>query len=869
MAQVKGNEVKSEVLGSAGALLASRAVESVGEATSLSKKYGRTSLRRLDVLKDRYRKHYVDIPHNFDLDPETKKPLEAFISGDWEEYCNEKFSEKEASALRVDVEKILSVISNFLDDRRRNLGVMKGTFYDVFKGDIEEKFFSEMIDWSVRCLDCNADEDLIKVIEKRIAYLDDIMEDGEIFPKQLVNDKSVSFGVIREISDMLKQLTVKVKVMHDREFVLSKFKYISNLSEILMSHFLRGFSYFSANLRDMPELDKESVIGIAMKSGTRYENLFCLFFQNAFVGRFDFLEDLSENISENAGLAFDPAAFVACMLDKAKKLGISTPMPDDVCALIPDIFVDAYNLSISMKLISYAANTLSAQGTDNLFCNKEGRVYFGFLINDFQIALDSFEKKIFQFQSKSGEYSKDLYQNTLKTLEKHTDAGQYRRFQKMFKKITGDADKLKKCLEETSVKIDKFSGINPADSLKRKKVLYETIRKRMRARNNDQLADDLERMAKDMPVSLQKMDDAVPDEKIDVSEGRVANAGIEFQHDTPISRESAANDAPLVMSGEREKSVSENMAEQAMSQPNSQHVLDARDDLEKDEAYKKLSEEQAIFLREKIKNSLEKIIKYESAFLGKLFRWPVNVKLSAELRLLFTYGIREFPELDIYPMELSIFYDRLSDFIDQLQDGNSHNKYKLKDKVAEDIYLIVRELKEIFDKKQYRHLIICGEKEVEKLKCKLDVQGKKLSEMCARVKSQKMLLSQKEHELSRKLGELNSLRKAYEDQSMKLSDAQAIRDSQATRIEALENDKAKKDSDISDLITNRSVLEEKVSKQGEKLIEQAAEIAKLRGEMHEEVKKQVIAYMRSLQSEESEDSQEKNDHTRPGTPNRR
>ena len=55
------------------------------------------------------------------------------------------------------------------------------------------------------------------------------------------------------------------------------------------------------------------------------------------------------------------------------------------------------------------------------------------------------------------------------------------------------------------------------------------------------------------------------------------------------------------------------------------------------------------------------------------------------------------PDLEVYPIDLPIFYDQLSNFIKQLKDDSSTNKYKLKNKISEEIYDIARDLKEIFD----------------------------------------------------------------------------------------------------------------------------------------------------------------------------
>src|SRR5690606_35035440 len=145
--------------------------------------------------------------------------------------------------------------------------------------------------------------------------------------------------------------------------------------------------------------------------------------------------------------------------------------------LIPDIFICALHLSTSMKLIHYAETTLSERGTSELFCNTEGREYFEFLISDFSSELNEFYKKIEDFNKRSSEYAYETCKSERKQLSKHTELGQYTRFQAVFASIKDDKEKLSDCLSETTQKIKQFAGVSPEESLKKKEMLYSAIRK--------------------------------------------------------------------------------------------------------------------------------------------------------------------------------------------------------------------------------------------------------------------------------------------------------------------------------------------------------------------------------------------------------
>ncbi|MDF3054585.1 MAG: hypothetical protein K0Q74_492 [Gammaproteobacteria bacterium] len=488
MAQMAGSE--TNVFGSAGAALVSKGMEYLGEVMSLSKTYTNDQdRRRLRVLQDIYVRHHDEIPNNLGVDKETNKPPEVFISGDWEQHCSERLRGKEIGSLRVDIEDILAVIANFLDDRRKYLGSVSSKLYDVYKGDIEELFFAEVIDWVVRCLDCNANDNLIKIIERKILYLTNVMDDLEVFPKQTVHDKSQAFEVIRTINEMLGKLKQKVKTIHDKKFLLNKFEHVANVSEVFLAHFIKGFANFSPKLRRIKAATKENILSVAKKTNTRYEGLFVMFLENAFIRECGSVEELSEDMRKNAGLEFDASNFQKLMADEARDRGIL--MPDELWKLIPHIFVVAYNLSISMKLINHAISTLSERGTANLFCNSEGGLYFNFLIFDFQRDMAMLYGMLEEFNRGSAGYKCDTYQNTRQQLSKTSELGQHKRFQDIFKNIQSQYEQLNACLQETSHKIREFEGISSEASLKNKRLFYATLRERMVVKGDTVLAERL------------------------------------------------------------------------------------------------------------------------------------------------------------------------------------------------------------------------------------------------------------------------------------------------------------------------------------------------------------------------------------------
>src|SRR5690606_21225362 len=139
------------------------------------------------------------------------------------------------------------------------------------------------IDWLIRCLDCDANDSLSELIDTRIGYLKSVMDhSSQIFPKGLIQDKFISYGVCLTIHNMLEAAREKVKRIHNKKFILNKFQHISNTGNLLISHLARGFSYFSSELSGLKTLDEASISETVKKSRSRFGSMFLLFIQHAF-----------------------------------------------------------------------------------------------------------------------------------------------------------------------------------------------------------------------------------------------------------------------------------------------------------------------------------------------------------------------------------------------------------------------------------------------------------------------------------------------------------------------------------------------------------------------------------------------------------
>jgi hypothetical protein len=647
-------------------------VAAVAQMLFYPERYSAESVKRLDALKAAYREFYGEDPPIIWSLSEDKSPYQMLPEGtNWESYVSSRIRHSKTTDLTVIVKKTLKVISDFLDRRRLDIGMMHG----IQRGDIEELFFGEMMNWLIDVLNSDIDEMLGEKIEKRRLYLDSVFGNASIFKSQIFHDQSPSRKVIDDINNLIEKSTKETQ-----RFTLTKFLDIKREAVALNYHFLTGFSYFSETLKEVTDLEDVKFLKKFKKKAGPYTQLFLLF-----------VEKYASHI-ENDAEEFDPLReFSALLGGEYKKTDIWVDITEGMQKKIPDIFASAYNMLIVLRLISKASMVISQEGTTKLFCDALSREYFLFLIEDFKSELNDFIKKLTLFNEEYRKYSKAEILRTKKNPIKENSAGQYLRFGQNFEFIKQYEINLQAYLASAAKGIKEFNG-RPEDSCKLRDELYSSLRKRMHKKGASEMAENLERNSK-----LMYAHGGVADRKDEEAEAReVQGVASQSRHAQDAGERSMHGLPVMVVEEEKKDNV-----------PNDGSVL------RETEAYKLLVVEQTAFLRQKIKTSLGSLVSYEKAF----FRWlrsSENIGLSSTLHQIFVCAISEMPDIGVYETELSVFYDRLGTFIEQLQDEDSTNKYKLKARISESIYCIARGLKDIFDKEKYKHLFSGEESEKKK-----------------------------------------------------------------------------------------------------------------------------------------------------------
>lgn len=706
------SEIIKSVASSGASALSSVVVRTFVEKIFYQEKYDTDNIKRLNALKTAYRESYPDLslPDTWSLSQDNS-PYQMLPEGtNWEQYLSTRMRSRKTTDLTVSVKKALKVISDFLDERRLNIGII----HDIHKGDIEELFFGEMTVWLTDTLNSNVDEKLGEKIEKRRQYLDRVFDSADIFKSRFVHDKSPSRNVIKKINNILKK-----SLMETQRFTLNKFQDITRETRDLHYDFLRGFSYFSEKLKEVVDLEDPESLQTFKDTGGRYTQLFLLFAEKT--------SGHDEGDFEN----FDPIKeFRLLMDDRTKKMDIWADVGKEVVEEIPDIFAAAYNMLVVMKLIKLASTIISAQGTTHLFCNKEGKDYFLFLLEDFGFELNNLMLKLALFNEKYHAYSRAEVLDTKKNPSKEKPIGQYVRFGDIFKSIQEHAENLQSFLRSATEGIEKFDGETPEKSWRKKEELYRTLRERMRKKGASEMAERLEKKSK----ASQLFRDCVEDEKHEEPEGGEAHdvesqsnhdklplqglgSGVEGAVDgvSAVAIEEVKNNAPEDLPAQGKRSEQVNL-------PSAGNVS------RETEAYKKLVAEQTTFLHEEMVESLERLDRHRNAFFDRMFfRSSMSVESIVKLRQILEYGIHDIPYLDDNSLGLAVFYDKLNDFIEQIQDESATNKYKLKDRIAEEIYCIARDLKVIFDKKKYKHLFSEEAKKNIKLEYALEESSRLLS----------------------------------------------------------------------------------------------------------------------------------------------
>jgi hypothetical protein len=753
------SDVLRSVASSGGSALASVVVAAAAEMYFYPEKYGAGSISRLEAIKTSYREIYTDmpIPGIWTLS-EDNRPYQMLPEGmNWESYVNSRMRDRKTTDLTVVVKTVLQIISNFLDKRRLEITKISS----IQKGDVEELFFGEIINWLIDVLDGNVDENLAGKIEKRRKYLNSVFGNPAIFRAQFFSDQSPSRPVIDDIVNILEQ-----SLSEAQRFTLNKFQDITREARVIHYHFLRGFSYLSETLKDVGDLENNWLLK-AIKNNSKisiYTKFFLLFIEK------------TTSRKESEFEQFDPIEVSNKMTDEGlKKMGVWAEVGEALEKSIPDIFAAAYNVLVVMRLISLASTTISEHGTTHLFCNEEGRDYFLFLLEDFRSELNIFVDKLSTFNEEYIRHSKLEVRTKKKNATKENSMGQYLRVGGNFESILKHKKNLLSYLESAATGIREFNRRTPEESWRRKEELYNTIRKRMYRKGAGQIADRLERFSR---VRLLQVEN-VSDNKSEVLESSIAAGDRESQADRgkleQISESitAAAVEHSNLSIDEEKNNGFDSAAEQNSRLEQEQASLLSSENLpDGAETYKKLVEKQTTFLRKKIKSSLKSLAEYENETFEKFFRSKLNIGLISELRKIFEHGIKECPEIDLHPTELPIFYDQLSMFItNRLQDEESTNEHMLKNKVAKKLYFIASALKVIFDRKEYRHLTSVESKGNMKLKCAFQESVKLLEQQ------NEVLLSYREKSKERERNmqvELDNLQEIVEDQKSEARESENI-----------------------------------------------------------------------------------------------
>jgi hypothetical protein len=830
------SQIVKSVASSGASALSRVVVGTIAKKIFYPEEYDADNRKRLNALKTAYRECYEDTVPDIWVLFQDNNPYQMLPEGtNWEQYVSTRIRTRKTTDLTVSVKKALKVISDFLDERRLNMGVI----HDIHRGDVEELFFGEMIIWLTDTLNSNVDETLGEKIEKRRQYLDGVFDSPDIFKSQFFHDKSPSRIVIKKINHILKK-----SLLETQRFTLNKFQDITREIRDLHYDFLRGFSYFSEKLKDVIDLEDPELLQDFKKNGGRYTQLFLMFIEKS--------SSYEENDFEN----FDPIKeFKALMHDDTKKMDIWADMSEEIVDEISDIFAAAYSMLVVMQLIKLASITISEQGTTHLFCNKEGKDYFLFLLEDFRSELDNLMMKLTLFNEKYHAYSRAEVLDTKKNPSKENPIGQYVRFGDIFKSIKAHEENLQSFLHSATDGIEKFDGETPEKSWRKKEELYKALRERMRKKGADEMA---ERLEKKTQIRLLYRED-VADNKDEFPESIVVSDAAMHAQGLKSSSEAATNGVSSVGRRDANNKASEETAERVNHSlmenfPNSEGAL------HETETYQKSIAEKTAFLRQKMKEALEKLIKYDEAFFSRLFRSPINIKLSTELRRILNYGTLDFPELDIHPIELPIFYDKLANFIDQIQDENSNNKYKLKENVSEGIYFIARDLKEIFDKKKYKYLFLDEAKNNVKLAMALQESVKlmeKQNQMLVDMRHQRKLAEDKAQALKTELDVQSEKfeEKEYHDQlaissykeiigkvmienqehSIELSESRRHIESQEKEIDNLKKRVTKQSEDM-------SALKLDIQSKSKEMREQDKKISDLSNNMDDAIAKALAKY---------------------------
>jgi hypothetical protein len=503
-----------EAGGTVGGHVAGRVLGEIDEVRHYPDKYSKSEEDRLEALKVIHNTSFSHIPSGWTLDPESKTPQRVLMEGTWEKYWKTQLRDKKVTPLRGEVEDMLRVISNYLDERRTKIWRYVNV-NGIKKGDVEEQFFVQMMSWLKDILDSSVDEMLEGKIKKYMDYLYAVAMSTEVFPSKFIHDKSASKSVVDKLHGMLGDTIEEVKKIQSEQFPLNKFQEISTVTTAMIHHFLRGFSHFSPILMKMDSLKVQDLKNAVKESDNRFLNLFLMFVKHFYKDDQDILHEVGEVKSESEVDEFYLKKFLDLMADDTKHIGLQKNMPKELIESISQIFQAAYNVSKAARLIEEATSVLSDKGAVELFCNKEGRSYFEFLLKYFKSTKDVFFLNISSFAEISKKHSLKEVGRTGEDASKNSELGQYKRFQDTFSDIQTDNATLDSHIENAIKQINNFSRKTPQETEERRDHLYSMIREKMREQNQHDLADMLEKISveraanskTDPPLPVGKMDD--------------------------------------------------------------------------------------------------------------------------------------------------------------------------------------------------------------------------------------------------------------------------------------------------------------------------------------------------------------------------
>jgi hypothetical protein len=204
------------------------------------KQYSKDEQQRLRLLRDCYEQTFQqDTPAFWQLDDQNR-PTHTLQKTTWlQEIHHQQQRRGHTHTLHYFIELGLDCIGSYLDERRERTWPFSGN-----KGDVTEQFFAEMMHFLLNDLPSfRVDQEAIDTLEKRIQYLDLILNTEHLFYYGKLPFHKNKMAVIRHLRDILNNCREYAIQESHRAVARDKLEILRNETESLLLNGLHWIYY--------------------------------------------------------------------------------------------------------------------------------------------------------------------------------------------------------------------------------------------------------------------------------------------------------------------------------------------------------------------------------------------------------------------------------------------------------------------------------------------------------------------------------------------------------------------------------------------------------------------------------------------------